>query len=105
MPSQAVSAPVPHLGGTAAAADRAAGVAGLPDAARAVVGMATAVAVRARAARRRRSAVRTGRPAGRRARPPRRAVVVTGADTWMYRDDLAVRSLGTPGCEDHPCSP
>src|ERR1700733_13294370 len=58
MPSQAVRAAVPHLGGMASAAARAAaaGFAGLPDAARAVVGMATAAAVRASAARPRRAA-------------------------------------------------
>jgi hypothetical protein len=52
-----VSAPVPHLG-IAAAADLAAvaGFAGLPDAARAVVGMTTAAQVRATAARPRRAA-------------------------------------------------
>src|ERR1700684_2533924 len=54
MPSQAVSAPVPHLGGTAAAAVRA-GFAGLADAARAVAGIAIAAQVRARAARPRRA--------------------------------------------------
>src|ERR1700722_10785997 len=58
MPSQAVRAAVPHFGAMASAAARAAvaGLAGLPDAARAVVGMATAAAVRASAARPRRAA-------------------------------------------------